>query len=68
MPKRPKQHQLEDLSRAKFQLCLPEEWVIRDKDKDYGIDCEVELFDEDEKFHRNFILCAIKGYRFKERI
>lgn len=48
MPKRPKQHQLEDLSRAKFQLCLPEEWVIRDKDKDYGIDCEVELFDEDE--------------------
>lgn len=48
MPKRPKQHQLEDLSRAKFQLCLPEEWVIRDKDKDYGIDCEVELFDESE--------------------
>ncbi len=48
MPKRPKQHQLEDLSRAKFQLCLPEKWVIRDKDKDYGIDCEVELFDDDE--------------------
>tara|TARA_R110001592_G_scaffold26738_1_gene99811 strand:+ start:3466 stop:5385 length:1920 start_codon:yes stop_codon:yes gene_type:complete len=48
MPKRPKQHQLEDLSRAKFQLCLPEKWVIRDKDKDYGIDCEVELFDDEE--------------------
>lgn len=48
MPKRPKQHQLEDLSRAKFQLCLPEEWVLRDKGKDYGIDCEVELFDENE--------------------
>ena len=48
MPKRPKQHHLEDLSRAKFQLCLPEKWVIRDKDKDYGIDCEVEIFDEDE--------------------
>jgi hypothetical protein len=48
MPKRPKQHQLEDLSRAQFQLCLPEKWVLRDKDKDYGIDCEVELFDEDE--------------------
>lgn len=48
MPKRPKQHQLEDLSRAKFQLFLPEEWVLRDKDKDYGIDCEVELFDEKE--------------------
>mgnify|MGYP002795085008 CR=1 FL=1 len=24
-------------------------WVYRDKDKDYGIDAEVELFDEDEK-------------------
>lgn len=48
MPKRPQQHQLEDLSRAKFQLCLPVEWVIRDKDKDYGIDCEVEIFGEDE--------------------
>ena len=48
MPKRPKQHQIEDLSRAKFQLCLPEEWVLRDKDKDYGIDGEVELFDENE--------------------
>ena len=48
MPKRPKQHQLEDLSRAKFQLCLPQQWVLRDKDKDYGIDCEVELFDKDE--------------------
>lgn len=48
MPKRPKQHQLEDVSRAKFQLCLPEQWVLRDKDKDYGIDCEVELFNKDE--------------------
>ena len=47
MPKRPKQHELEDLSRAKFQLILPRKWVLRDKDKDYGIDCEVELFDED---------------------
>lgn len=49
MPKRPKQHQIEDLSRAKFQFCLPKEWVVRDKDKDYGIDCEVELFDKEEK-------------------
>lgn len=45
MPKRPKQHQLEDLSRGKFQLILPESWVFRNKDKDYGVDGEVELFD-----------------------
>jgi len=47
MPNRPKEHELEDLSRAKFQLSLPRKWVFRDKNKDYGIDGEVELFDED---------------------
>lgn len=45
MPRRPIQHELEDLSRAKFQLSLPRKWVFRDKDKDYGIDGEIELFD-----------------------
>lgn len=43
------QHQLEDLSRNKFALTLPEEWVFRDKAKDYGIDGEVEIFGKDNK-------------------
>jgi hypothetical protein len=46
MPKRPKQHQLEDISFLEFQRVLPKEWVFRRKDKDYGIDGEVEIFDE----------------------
>lgn len=46
MTKRVKQHQLEDISRAKYQLAIPRNWVMRDKDKDYGIDAEVEIFDE----------------------
>ncbi|AUC23226.1 hypothetical protein BTO15_14485 [Polaribacter sejongensis] len=45
MPKRVNQHEIEDISRAKFQLALPRKWVFRDKSKDYGIDGEVELFD-----------------------
>lgn len=45
MRKRVTQHQLEDISRAKFALTLPRTWVMRDKDKDYGIDAEVEIFD-----------------------
>lgn len=45
MTHRPKQHQLEDLSRAKYNLAIPINWVLRDKDKDYGIDAEVEIFD-----------------------
>lgn len=45
MPSRPIQHQLEDESRVEFQHLLPSRWVFRDKQKDYGIDGEVELFD-----------------------
>ncbi len=47
MTKRIKQHQLEDTSRYKYGLTLPAHWVFRDKDKDYGIDGEVEIFDKD---------------------
>ena len=49
MTKRAKQHQLEDLSRAKYNLAIPGNWVFRDKDKDYGIDAEVEIFDENDR-------------------
>ncbi len=45
MTKRVRQHQLEDQSRLKFSLAIPRNWVCRDKDKDYGIDVEVEIFD-----------------------
>jgi tetratricopeptide (TPR) repeat protein len=48
MPKRVTQHEIEDISRAKFMLELPRKWVFRDKSKDYGIDGEVELFNEDK--------------------
>lgn len=47
MPIRSPQQILEDKSRFKFQEILPERWVFRDKNKDYGIDAEVELFGED---------------------
>ena len=49
MTKRIKQHQLEDLSRYKFGLAIPQKWVFRDKDKDYGIDGEVEIFNSIER-------------------
>lgn len=46
MTQRIKTHQLEDFSRSKYSLAIPENWVMRDKDKDYGIDAEVEIFDD----------------------
>lgn len=47
MPSRPESHRLEDLSIRKFEQALPATWVCRRKDKDYGIDLEVEVFNDD---------------------
>lgn len=46
MPQRPRNHQLEDQSINYFKGLLPPEWICREKDKDYGVDLEVEIFDE----------------------
>lgn len=47
MPKRPRSHQLEDISIRKFAEVLPAQWVVRDVPKDYGHDLEVEIFTDD---------------------
>ncbi|MDM8162232.1 DUF4365 domain-containing protein [Labilibaculum sp. K2S] len=66
MPKRPKQHRLEDKSRVKFQEILPEMWVYRDKDKDYGIDSEIELFDKNEKAQGIVFYAQLKATESKK--
>ena len=67
MPKRPIQHRLEDKSRVKFQDILPEMWVYRDKDKDYGIDGEVELFGENEKAQGLIFYIQLKATKSKDK-
>lgn len=47
MAKRTNNHILEDKSRHIFNEVIPGNWVVRDKGKDYGIDCEVEIFDKE---------------------
>ncbi len=48
MPTRPIQHELEEASRIAFEsLVAP--WLYRRKTPDYGIDGEVEIFDERKK-------------------
>ena len=66
MPIRQKEHALEDLSRTKFQLVLPEVWVYRDKDKDYGIDGEVEIFNEDGRSTGLMFYVQLKGTASKK--
>lgn len=47
MPKRVRAHQIETKSRVAFEALLPDPWLYRRKDADdYGIDGEVEVFDE----------------------
>lgn len=46
MPHRPRSHQVSDESRRAFERALPSHWVFRPEQPDYGIDGEVEVFDE----------------------
>ena len=48
LPKRPRQHQLETESKRQFESAIPSSWIYRAKDQDYGIDGEVEIFDDSE--------------------
>lgn len=47
MSTRSRSHQLEDISINEFNRLLPAQWVSRRKTPDYGIDLEVEIFDDD---------------------
>jgi len=47
MPKRTRTHILEDESRKHFNSLIPDNWVIRKPDPDYGIDNEIEIFRKD---------------------
>ena len=55
LPQRPRQHQLETESRIRFESAIPSQWVFRTLEKDYGIDGEVEIFDDSG---------TATGYRF----
>lgn len=47
-PLRTEAHQLEEVSRRFFQQCLPKNWTSEKPENDYGLDCRVDLFDEEK--------------------
>jgi tetratricopeptide (TPR) repeat protein len=47
MTKRIRAHELETESLAAFRLLLPSKWLFREKSYDYGIDGELEIFDDE---------------------
>lgn len=58
MPKRSKTHQLEDESWKELDSCIPSERVLRKPTSDYGIDGEIEIFDESGM--STGLLCFVK--------
>lgn len=47
MPKRPRSHVLEDLSKQAVRQALPPHWILRWEAIDYGIDGHVEIVDDE---------------------
>lgn len=46
MPQRPRQHELDAEARRVFERALPPSWVTRPVSEEYGIDLEVEVFED----------------------
>lgn len=52
--KRPRQHEIDELARRQFESSLPSSWVCRPMPDDYGVDYEVEVFDNGVSTGRAF--------------
>ena len=61
MPKRSASHQLEDVSKRAFRALFPRQWVVRDVTYDYGIDQEVEIFNDDGSFTGLIFLVQLRA-------
>lgn len=46
MPGRPFQHILETSSRSALSAALPQEWLLEPREHDYGIDLDIEIFED----------------------
>jgi tetratricopeptide (TPR) repeat protein len=61
LPRRVRQHILEDLSISAFRNLKPENWVFREKSIDYGIDGEVEIFDSQQHTTGHVFLVQLRA-------
>ncbi|MGB8990780.1 MAG: DUF4365 domain-containing protein [Desulfobaccales bacterium] len=61
MPQRPRSHRLEDESWKFLSNLMPDYWVLRKPESDYGIDGQVEVFDSSGLSTGLIFLIQLKG-------
>lgn len=62
LPSRPKQHISETASFKLFSSKVPDNWIIREvTERDYGIDCYLELVDDDDSLTGDLVLIQLKS-------
>jgi hypothetical protein len=61
MPNRPASHIIGERAVLALRNSLPREWVIRNVSEDYGIDCEIEIVDEQLSVTGAIIKVQVKG-------
>lgn len=62
LPERPKQHISETASFKLFASKVPDNWIIREvTERDYGIDCYIELVSDDNKLTGDLVLIQLKS-------
>lgn len=61
MPKRPRSHQLEEESWKAFSNAIPNYWILRKPQPDYGLDGEVEIFNQSGSSTGLMFLVQLKG-------
>ena len=61
MPKRPRAHQLEEESWKAFNNVIPNYWILRKPQPDYGIDAEIEIFEQLGSSTGIMFLAQLKG-------
>lgn len=65
--KRPESHIIGDVGMNILRKKLPKEWVIRELNKDYGIDLDIEIFDEKGICKSEHLFAQVKSHKSLEQ-
>lgn len=68
MPNRPKSHEVDRKALALFRSRAPDRWIVRDKDQDYGVDLEVEMFDPKGQSTSIVFYVQMKGTSHRKKL